>query len=207
MKTIEPNPWATSRAAETFRSTRRLPMRGKVPPVGLALAVFVLLTLSFPQTTKAITIDLVSGITTRDDPWEAFFPNEYDPSHPAELRFEGVATVGGDPTVPLPALLWVQFDWVDPILGVIYSPPWSFPLYYTPTVTPIDISWTVDFCPEQVSLHFATDAPHGAVVAFAGDFSHGCVPDQVPDTGSTALLGVLGMLGLCFCRSRAAVAS
>jgi hypothetical protein len=57
---------------------------------------------------------------------------------------------------------------VDPVLGVIYSPAWPVFVAYTPALTIIDVSWTIPFCPEQVSLHFATDVPDGGVVNFGG---------------------------------------
>lgn len=145
-----------------------------------------------------VVIESINAITTKNDPWEAFFPNEFDLLHPKELRFEGIATVGGDPSISLPATLYVQFDWVDPVLGVIYSPPWAFPVSYTPMMTPIDVSWTIPFCPEQVSLHFATDTPDGGVVNFAGSFTHWCVPEP----GSYALVAALGLAGFAGWRHR-----
>lgn len=71
--------------------------------------------------------------------------------------------MGGSPSGPLPASVSVQFDWFNPVLGVQYSPAWSFPVSYTPALTPIDMSWTIPFCPQQVSLDFATDTPDGAL--------------------------------------------
>lgn len=157
------------------------------------LAAFVLVGLGTPTARpQAFAVESINGIATRDAPWEVFFPNEFDPFHPKELRFEGIATVGGDPSIPLPATLYVQFDWVDPNLAVIYSPAWAFPVSYTPTLTPIDVSWTIPFCPEQVSLHFATDVPDGGVVNFAGSFTHRCIPEP----GSYALVAALGLVGL-----------
>ena len=140
---------------------------------------------------QAFAVEDINVITTWKEPWEGFFPNDYDPTHPKLLRFEGVATVGGDPSIPLPATLWVQFDWVDPNLGVIYSPAWPFSVSYTPTLTPIDVSWWIDFCPPQVSLHFATDTPDGGVVNIAGEFTHWCIPEPA----SYALIGAVGSLG------------
>jgi hypothetical protein len=145
---------------------------------------------------QAFAVESINAIATWNDPWEGFFPNEFDPFHPKQLRFEGIATVGGDPTTPLPATLYVQFDWLDPALGVVYTPPWSFPVSYTPTMTPIDVSWTISFCPQQVSLHFATNTPDGGVVNFAGSFTHWCVPEP----SSYGMAGALGLLGLAVWR-------
>lgn len=140
---------------------------------------------------QAFAVENINAIATWDDPWDGWFPNDYCPDCPKYLRFEGVATVGGNPSGPLPATLWVQFDWWDPNLGVTYSPAWAFPVSYTPTMTPIDVSWWIDFCPPQVSLHFATDTPDGGVVNIAGKFTHWCVPEPA----SYALFGAVGLLG------------
>lgn len=141
-------------------------------------------------------VETINAIATSDAPWERFFPNVYDPLFPKVLRFEGVATVGGTPSGPLPATLWVEFDWLDPLLGVMYSPAMSFPVSYTPALTLIDISYTIPFCPPQVSLHFSTDAPPGAVVNISGQFTHECLCPPVPDhLGSLpALVLALGWL-------------
>lgn len=151
---------------------------------------------------QVLGVHSISAITTWDHPWEGFFPNDFDLTHPKRLRFEGIGTVGGDPSIPLPATLWVQFDWVDPNLGVIYSPAWAFPVSYTPTLTPIEVSWEIPFCPQQVSLHFATDTPDGGVVNIAGEFTHWCIPEPAP----FAALAALGLLGFvtwrrCFPRN------
>jgi MYXO-CTERM domain-containing protein len=45
----------------------------------------------------------------------------------------------------------------------------------------IQFSWVVDFCPEQVSLHF--EAQNGAYDV-AGVFTHECLP--VPETSTVA---------------------
>lgn len=167
------------------------------PATTITLGILLVVSAGAPVIhAQAFAVESINGITTRNDPWEAFFPNDYDPDHPKRLWFEGVATVGGDPSIPLPATLYVQFDWVDPILGVIYSPPWAFPVSYTPTMTPIDVSWEIDFCPPQVSLHFATDTPDGGVVNFAGSFTHWCVPEP----SSYGLAGALSLLGLAVWR-------
>jgi hypothetical protein len=170
--------------------------------ISLILASVLLAVAAAPAARAQVaSVEHINTIATSFDPWEAFFPNVYDPLHPKELRFEGIATGGGDPTT-FPATLYVQFDWLDPMLGVIYSPPWPVPISYTPALTPIDVSWTIDFCPQQVSLHLATDAPFGGVVNIAGEFTHRCVPNGVPEGGSFALIGALGMIGLIACRRR-----
>ena len=130
----------------------------------------------------------ISSVLTRNDPWEDHFPGLQASYSGQTLRFEGVATVGGDPQGPFPATLYVQFDWVDPVLGVQYSPHWAFPVSYTPVITPIDVMWELDFCPSHVSLHFATDAPNGAVVAVGGSFTYWLQPKTV-DIGLRAFDG------------------
>jgi hypothetical protein len=147
------------------------------------------------------SIELINTTATWDHPSEEYFPNVFDLVHSKELRFEGIATVGGSPSGPLPATLWLQFDWLDPVLGVQYSPAWGFSVSYTPTLTPIDVSYTLPFCPSQVSLHFATDTPAGGVVNIAGDFTHTCIPE--PE--AYALVGALGMLGFALWRRRTAL--
>ncbi len=148
---------------------------------------------------QVTSIEHINTITTWDHPSEEFFPNVFDLVHSKELRFEGIATVGGSPSGPLPATLWLQFDWLDPVLGVQYSPAWGFAVSYTPTLTPIDISYTIPFCPSQVSVHFATDTPDGGVVNVAGDFTHTCIPEPEAYT----LLGALAMVGFAAWRRRA----
>lgn len=151
---------------------------------------------------QSLAVEPINTIATWDDPWEGFFPNLFDPFHPKRLRFQGIATVGGNPSGPLPANLWLQFDWVDLTGGVTYSPAWSFPVSYTPTWTPIDVTWEIPFCPQQVSLHLATDTPDGGVVNIAGEFTHWCIPEPAP----FAALAALGLLGFvtwrrCFPRN------
>lgn len=147
---------------------------------------------------QQVGVEHINTITTWDMPWEAFFPNDFDLTHPKELHFEGIATVGGDPHIALPATLWVQFDYLTPTLDVVYSPAWGFPVELTPTLTPVNVSWTIPFCPQRVSLHFATDTPQGGIVNIAGDFTHVCVPEP----GALALVGGSAMLASAFLRRR-----
>ncbi len=169
-------------------------MRSNAP---LTLPTLVLTSAGAPAAqAQTFATETIYAIATWDVPWEGFFANEFDLIHQKELRFEGIATVGGDPSIPLPATVWVQFDWLDPIAGVVYSPAWGFPVAYTPATTPIDVSWIIDFCPQQVSLHFATDTPDGGVVNIAGVFMHECIPEP----GSFALVSVLGLIGFAVWR-------
>ena len=159
-------------------------------PILLLIAPLICGAGSAAARAQALAVEPINTITTWDHPWEGFFPNDFDLTHPKRLRFEGIATVGGSPSGPLPGTLSVQFDWVDPVLGKVYTPAWTFSVFYTPTLTPIDVSWEIPFCPAQVSLHFATDTPDGGVVNVAGNFTHWCVPEP----SAFAAVAALGLL-------------
>lgn len=179
------------------RAPRLIPAPGKAAVLKLAFNL-VAASAALGAWAQEVRVEPINAITTWNMPWEAFFPNDFDLIHEKELHFEGIATMGGDPSIPLPATLWVQFDYLDPALGVIYSPAWGFPVDRTPTLTPIDVSWTIPFCPEQVSLHLATDAPQGGIVNIAGEFTHRCVPEP----GTLALVGMSALVGSALRRRR-----
>lgn len=126
-----------------------------------------------PIVAVASAVEAINAVVILDPPWEAFYLNLYDPSHPKDLRFQGRAVFGEGPHQPSTSMLWVQFDWLDPSWGVIYSPAWGFPISWG-TSAVVDASWTIAFCPEQVSLHLATDTPTGGSVNVAGQFTHEC---------------------------------
>lgn len=167
------------------------------------LALASLLTIAFGVVSiraQVTSVEHINTVVTSFAPWEGFFPNVYHPTCPKELRFEGVASGGGDPAT-FPGTLWIQFDWIDPVHGVVYSPAWPFLINSSPELTPIFVEYRLPFCPEQVSLHFATDVPLGGVVNIAGDFTHNCIPEP----SSFATVGALGLMGFLVsrrCRSR-----
>ncbi|MCG8409210.1 MAG: hypothetical protein MI923_28745 [Phycisphaerales bacterium] len=101
------------------------------------------------------------------------------------LIFEGTAQ---NPS-PFFNRLSVFFDYVDPVLGEVFvgdvltnitllEPDGDSPL----TDQPVFASWTLDFCPSQVGVHFF--APDLDVINIQGEFKHICIPEP----GSAVLL-------------------
>lgn len=147
---------------------------------------------------SAILIEDINATVASGAPWEASFPNEYDPFHPMQLRFEGVATVGGNPTTPV-VHFYVSFNWVDPMDPMLEGGSGSW-LFYVPEAlgpTPIDMPFTIAICPPQVSLRFDA-VSFGGVVNVAGKFTRECIPEP----GASVVVASLGLLGFAGWRWR-----
>jgi hypothetical protein len=90
---------------------------------------------------------------------------------------------------------------------VEYSAPFEIPVPLPPETQPIDVTWTLGFCPEQVSLQLASSTfPEHALIGVEGEFTHAGradPPSTVPEsTGSLTAL-VLGLAALAVYRRRA----
>lgn len=116
------------------------------------------------------------------------------PDH-KRLRFFGAAESNG---FPGPTTVSIQFDWLLPAGGTALSPPMTFPVLPF-TTNPVDTgTYTLDFCPSEVSLHFLTDSPAG--MSMSGSFEHTCV--AVPEPASAIALFAGAGLGLIRRRKR-----
>ncbi|HMO66774.1 MAG TPA: hypothetical protein PKE47_16425, partial [Verrucomicrobiota bacterium] len=137
------------------------------------------------------TLDpLPSDVDSRPDFARFVFPNKFDLEHPKELSFRGTMQFAPDHEGPLTALVGVTFDWFDPRpdpntgdpVGWANSAPFQVMIMgsnpVTVVVPPGGDPFLIDFCPPQVSIEFFFIEAHpGTVVAYAGDFTHTCIPE------------------------------
>lgn len=156
-----------------------------------ALTLAALLLGTAASRAQLVSIEPIVTTLVPGQPYEQFFPNEFDPFHPKHLRFEALATQPL-PGAVSPLLVW--FDWLD-LTGVPQtSPPVQYDIIGGQAL-PIDTEWWLPFCPQFVSLHLEIPLdPTGAnlPVLIEGRFTHWCVPEGDGVLASLALLGVAG---------------
>ncbi|RIK81635.1 MAG: hypothetical protein DCC68_08235 [Planctomycetota bacterium] len=133
----------------------------------------------------------VGLIVVPDQPIEIVRPNVFDPFHPKVLRFHGIVGGGVDP-----AELTVFFDWLDPAGGPAYSPPTTIPVP-PHEFLPLDLEYTIPFCPQLVSLDLRAA---GGPIEVTGVFSHQCVPE--PNSIAAAGTGLVALGCLAAARRR-----
>jgi hypothetical protein len=124
-------------------------------------------------------------------PVNLFFPNEFDLIHQKVFHFTASARieVGAN---PIPGLLGVQFDWLipgedDPGLSPLFQVP------LTPNeLNSIDLTWTIPFCPPEVSLHLV-NLGTPIITLVDSVFTHECqTPETLPSIfGGMVLLGLV----------------
>lgn len=141
-----------------------------------------------PPTAEEFPVGLV---VVPDQPIEIVRPNVFDPFHPKILRFRGSAGGGVDP-----AELTVFFDWLDPAGGPAYSPPTTIPVP-SHAFVPVDLEYTIPFCPQLVSLDLRAA---GGPVEVTGIFSHICVPE--PSSIAAATVGLVALAGFAATKRR-----
>lgn len=133
----------------------------------------------------------VGVLVVPDQPIEIVRPNIFDPFHPKVLRFRGSAG-GGE----IPGELTVFFDWLDPAGVPAFSPPSIIPVP-SHTSLPIDLEYTIPFCPQQVSFDLRAA---GGPIEVSGVFSHQCVPE--PSSIAAAATGLVALAGFAATRRR-----
>ena len=145
---------------------------------------FLLLALAaLPLSSKAqvAAVESFSGTV----PFDAVWPNEFDPFHPKLILLDMVAVNTDGPTT-----IDVVFDWFDLGGGLEFSPPITVDLL--PGVNDIDLAYTIPFCPDQVSLHI--ESPATWPIVLSGTFTHIC---QTPETLPTLPVLFLAAVALC----------
>jgi hypothetical protein len=139
---------------------------------------------------EPINLDVVSG-----QPVELRFPNVFDPLCPKIMNFHGIV-VNTSPTGIPGGEMNIRFDWLG-LSGVeVFSDPFVIPLGDIGHPVPVDISWTIPFCPQIVSIDFELVALPGAtgIAHVEGVFTHECL--CVPEVANTAALLGLAVLAL-----------
>lgn len=159
--------------AKPIELNQRNPMKALLK----LLALVVLLTALASRVqavSESINTTLVFG-----QPFEQYFPNEFDLVHPKLLVFDATATFLGGAPGPIA----VSFDWLDLTGGVVVSTPVFLPIDPTGAPFTLHAELLIPFCPPQVSLHLEYLQPSGAV-EIHGTFTHECL-NHVPDAGSS----------------------
>lgn len=143
---------------------------------------------------------LIDALVTPTDPFNIYRPNVFDLQDVKVLTFVGTATQLPDATgaAPKPGVLVGFFDWKDEQAVEFFSPEVQFPSPADPTTGlptfqsfPVEFTWTVAFCPREVSLHFKSLE---GVFNVVGTFTHECmIPEASTVLPSAAL--ALGMVG------------
>ena len=141
------------------------------------------------SSTETIVATVVPG-----QPLELFFPNFFDLDHHKDLTFTGIFQ-NLDPQQPSFGDFW--FDWIDPTGMPATSPIVPIDLHPGETLTVglpgavrPPITFTIPFCPPQVSIHYQNNGPSTGVL-IEGQFTHTCVPEP-----SSMLLAGLSLAGV-----------
>lgn len=124
-------------------------------------------------------------------PYEAWFPNVFDPLHPKLLTLDVFAgSVSPFPGTPgQPTEVTFKFDWRNLSGGTEYSPEWKWNVDGT-SLTHLQATYLIPYCPQEVSIHFETSDSH--VGLLDGTFVHECM---VPEASESAMLMGMGALG------------
>ncbi len=156
------------------------------PVLSVAIVVF---SLTAPASAAVEPIEMV---VAQNQPIDLYFPNEFDLTRKKLLTFEAQLTNSSD----INGSLATHFDWFGLDGTEHLTPVVEFPVAAQSNAAVTHSEW-LDFCPQEVSLHFRlADAPAVGVV---GKFTHECI---VPEPSSILAVG-LGMLGLgLVCRRR-----
>ncbi len=151
-------------------------------------AIVLVLTLS--RLAQAEVETVFTGVPSGPLGVSLFYPNLIPPAPDHKnLRFFGVAESNGFPGL---TTLSIQFDWLLPTGATALSPPMTFPVLPF-TGNPVDTgTYTLDFCPTEVSLHFLTDSPAG--MSMSGSFEHTCLP--VPEPATAMVVFAAAGMGL-----------
>jgi len=148
-----------------------------------ALPAFLTVNSASAQAPVAAT-EHIDVTIAQNQPIEITFENIFDRDHPKVLELHGF--LDG----PVPGTLAVFFDWYDEAGSHFFSPVQEFK-FFPGGLNPIDLVFTIPFCPPQVSVDFRLgDAPSAH---FVGDFTHICIPEP-----SSFILGGLALVGLAW---------
>lgn len=140
------------------RNTNRAIVVALVATLGIALG-----------TAHAQTEQIPPTLVFPGQPLELWYDNEIPPGGTFKvLQFVGEAQSFGST-----GLLEIIFDYDDPVYGSDSLSQGQFAI--PPTLTTVSAGpWTLDFCPERVSIHFI--AIQGEIEV-QGAFDHSCVPE------------------------------
>src|SRR5262245_32408985 len=149
-------------------------MRKQIFTTFFGLLAFSLTAIAQP----AASTEPIDLLIAQNQPLELVYPNVFDTIHAKELHLSG--TLAG----PTPGTLAIFFDWID-LAGLRQVSPVQEFQFFPGAANQVDMSFTLPFCPSQVSVDFRLgDAP---LVEFAGEFTHTCLDHDVPDAGPGAL--------------------
>lgn len=127
----------------------------------------------------ASAVEPIDAIVVGGQPFDGWFPNEFDPFHPKDLILDLVVTEIDGPGAT-GTLFW-YFDWMDLAGGIVTTPPMSITLPGGASA-PVFDTFRIPFCPQQVSLHLHSDG----MFQVQGTFTHVCLPEP----SSLTLLGL-----------------
>jgi len=166
----------------------------------LLVAGFVLLLCTSTASAHDPSSEPIDVTVVFGQPIEMFFPNEFDLIHDKILTFEGSVQ---NLDLQAGTLLQLRFDWLDP------SDPTGDPHKFSPPVF-IELgpgegrgvfeTYTIPFCPQQVSLDLSLLSDSGGPVEVHGIFSHHCVPE--PGTWVLLASGLAAVLSVAHRRRR-----
>ncbi len=151
--------------------------RSRLSAAALAVLFALVSSPSHAQIEAIPPTDVVVGQSV-----DLFFLNDLAPEPNRKvLQFSGEAVNN----TSVFARLDMQFDYVDAAGNTQFITLPNSPFAVPPGATaPIDGIHILDFCPEQVSLHF--ELVEGEVVTVAGDFAHNCI--TIPEPSALVLL-------------------
>jgi hypothetical protein len=150
----------------------------------LACAAAALLLVCTPSGRAEFVTVPVGGFLFPGDSLDVFIPEEPDVIHNKILTFEGNIQ---NTSFTAPATMEFWFDWSDGLTTTTTTPQ-TFFLDTIPTgnnfqffgrsPTEPALTYTIPFCPPEVSLHWRNLGP-GGPVSVSGTFTAECVPEPV----------------------------
>lgn len=172
---------------------------------GFACAVAVLLFIGTSSAKAEFVTVPISGFLFPGESINAFFPEVPDTIHQKVLTFEGnIQNTTRSTTV---VSFW--FDWFDGS-SIVTTTPQFFPLGPEPfgfqffsRTDGTELTYTIPYCPPEVSIHFGNEGP-GGPVSVSGLFTYEC---RVPEPVALLILPVMVLMAPWALRRVKALAS
>lgn len=164
---------------------------------GVALASLLLCVGNVCKAQAPVTgVEYIGPITLAiNQPIDLWFANVFCPNCPKVLTFTGSASP--IPGMTAAGILEIQFDWLNPAGGTDYSPVFSQSITGP---TQLDLSYTIPYCPERVSIHFNIPTTSDSrALQVEGTFTHDC---KTPDPANVGAVVGIVFLGLAAMRRR-----